>query len=99
MKKLTIINIDNYEYTLRDNNNLNYNLNLEFQNIDIKPKTGDCIYMSDELLNKNYQEYSNTYTFGPLGSFYGRTITNENNPDIIKLQIDNESLYLQRYYG
>ncbi len=99
MKKLTIINIDNYEYTLKDKNDLNYNFNLEFQNIKIKPKVGDYFYMSDELLNKNYQEYSNTYTFGPLGSLYGKTINDENNPDIIKLQIDNESLYLQRYYG
>ena len=99
MKKLTIINIDNYEYVLRDNNNLNYNLNLEFQNIDVKPKTGDYIYMSDELLNKNYREYSNTYTFGPINKSYGRTITNENNPDIIRINADNASLYLQRYYG
>lgn len=99
MKKLEIIKADKYEYILKDDDNNNYIFNIEFQDVDILPQVGDYIYMSKELLNKNYKEYSNTYTFGSLDSIYGRTINNENNPDIIKIDINNKSFYLKRLYG
>lgn len=99
MKKLEITKVDNYEYYLKDKNNNEYNFNIEFQSIDIKPKIGDYIYISDELLDKNYIEYSKFYTFGPLNSKYGRKIIDENSPDVIKIETNNNSIYLKRLYG
>ena len=99
MKKLKIIEVDNYEYHLKDNDNKDYIINIEFQNIDELPKVNDYIYISNELLDKNYREYSNNYTFGPLNSEYGRNINDENNPDIVKIIINDKTIYLKRLYG
>ena len=99
MKKIKIIKKDKYIYTLKDNNNKQYTLNLEFIDIDTMPDKNDYIYISEKLLDKNYKEYSNMYTFGPLDSSYGRIIDNENNPDIIRIDIGKNSIYLKRFYG
>ncbi len=99
MKKLKIINKDNYLYTLEDKDNNRYIFNLEFQEISIMPDINDFIYISKKLLDKNYEEYSNMYTFGPLDSSYGRKINNENNLNIIKLDIKDKIIYLKRLYG
>ena len=99
MKRLKIIKKDNYLYTLEDKNNKKYKFNLEFITTNIIPNINDYIYMSEELLDKNYKEYSNIYTFGPLDSLHGRDINNENNPDIIRIDIKEKSIYLKRLYG
>ena len=99
MKKLKIIKKDNYIYTLEDKENNQYTLNIEFQDIDTIPSINNYIYMSEELLDKNYEEYSTMYTFGPLDSSYGRKIKDENNPDIIRIDIQDKSIYLKRLYG
>ncbi|MEE3343022.1 MAG: hypothetical protein VZS44_02915 [Bacilli bacterium] len=99
MKKLKIIKRDNFMYTFIDDKNKEYTINIEFQDIDTLPKINDYIYISEKLLDKNYQEYSNIYTFGPLDSSYGRIIDDENNPDIIRIDIGKNSIYLKRLYG
>lgn len=99
MKKLKIINKDNYLYILEDKSHKQYQLNLEFQDINIIPNINDYIYISEKLLDKNYNEYSTMYTFGALDSTYGRNIDNENNPDIIKIELKDNSKYLKRLYG
>ena len=52
MIKLIIENIDGYNYTLKDNDNNIYNINIEFYDIDELPKVGDIIYINNKLLNK-----------------------------------------------
>ena len=99
MKKLKIIQKDNYLYTLKDNNNKQYNINIEFQDTNIIPNINDCIYISEKLLDNNYNEYSTIYTSGSLDSIYGRKIDNENNPDIIRIDIKDKTIYLKRLYG
>ena len=99
MEKLTIKEVDNNIYRLEDSDNKKYKIILEFQNIEELPTIGDTIYISEELLNKNYEEYSTFYTFGPLDSIYGRSIDDEKNPDLIRVDINNKSIYLKRLYG
>ena len=99
MKKLKIINIDNNYYTLKDNEERIYRLTLIFHNTNIIPKLNDYIYLNHNLINKKYEEYSECYIFGPLDSNYGRKITNKNEQDLIKIQTDNNSIYLKRLYG
>lgn len=64
MVKLIIMNIDKYMYNLKDTKENNYTLNLEFFDIEEKPKIGDYIYISAELLNPRYEGFSTSYTFG-----------------------------------
>ncbi|MBR3161129.1 MAG: hypothetical protein IKF19_00155 [Bacilli bacterium] len=99
MKKLKIVNKKNSLYILEDNNKIKYKFNIEFQDINIIPNINDYIYLSKVLLDNNYNEYSNMYTFGSLDSSYGRNIINENSPDIIRIDIKEKSIYLKRLYG
>ena len=96
MIKLIIENIDGYNYILKDSNNKSYNINIEFYDIDVLPKVGDIIYINNKLLNKIN---NNVVSFGKLDGIYGRTITDENDEDIISLSIQDKIIYLKRYYG
>lgn len=97
LKKLQVQNIDNNIYELIDEDNNIYRFGIVFNSIncnDIKN-----IYMSYELLNPDYYEYSEFYTFGPIGKKYGRILTNKTIQDIIMVESDDKKIYLQRYYG
>ena len=96
MIKLIIENINGYNYTLKDNENNYYNLNIEFYDIDELPKVGDIIYINNKLLNKIN---NNVVSFGKLDGIYGRKITDENDEDVIGVSIHDKVIYLKRYYG
>ena len=59
--------------------------------------------MSDELLNKDYKEYSTFYAFGSLDNISGRKIENNQNiQDIITIETNNQNIkrkHLKRLYG
>lgn len=95
MKKLEINKIDNYQYELKDINNKIYYFNIEFYNLEKKPKIGDYIYMNEKLLKEEYSILS----FDILESKYGRNIQTEEDEDLVILLIDNERIYLKRVYG
>ena len=95
MKKLEINKIDNYQYELKDINNKIYHFNIEFYNLEKKPKIGDYIYMNEKLLKEEYSILS----FDILESKYGRNIQTEEDEDLVILLIDNERIYLKRVYG
>jgi hypothetical protein len=94
MVKLIILEINNYVYILKSENNTKYILNLEFINIDKKVSINNIIYMNKELINEK-----EVYTFGPLNAKYGKKIELETEKDIAILEINDERIYLQRYYG
>ena len=94
MKKLEIIKVDKYTYTLQDKNNNNYELIIDFQNIEEQPQSGNYIYIDETIL-----ESKNFYTFGKLNSEYGRKIENENDKYLIILETNNKKYYLKRLYG
>ena len=98
MKKMKIVNINGYEYELKNENN-SYKIGLEFYDLDEKIGINDHIFMSEKLLDKNYEEYDTFYRFGKLNGEYGRKLTTENTVDVIGLQIKEKIIYLQRYYG
>ena len=100
MKKLKIIEIDNYLYTLKDEENKIYKFTFEFHDIETLPKINEYIYMSDELLDINYKEYSNFYAFGSLEDTSGRKVDGDKNiQDVIAVQTDTKKKYLKRLYG
>ena len=93
MIKLTVLEINNYIYTL-SSDNAQFTLNIEFVDIEQKVSANDIIYMDEEMIDENI-----VYTFGPLNSIYAATTNLETVKDIIILEANNERLYLQRYYG
>ena len=96
MLKLTINDIREYWYILRDFNNKQYEINIEFYDIKQFPKKGDSIYMDERLL----QEINHSVaSFGKLDGIYGKKINAENFEDVIVVQINGEYIYLKRYYG
>ena len=99
MLKLDIVNIDNYLYNLKDEENNNYKLNLDFFDIKEKLKIGDCIYISEELLDPKFEGYSTSYTFGSLDSKYGKSNIEIRDIDVIKIETDHKEIYLKRLYG
>ena len=88
MIKTEIISINNYYYILSDGNN-NYNLNLEFYDLDNKLNIGDIIYIPSKLLINN-----SVYTYGKKNE-----TKKENIDEYIKIISNNKEIYLQRYYG
>lgn len=97
MKKLQVLSINDGFYKLEDENGKLYSFHFEFQGIkDIN--LIEYIYISEELLNNSYEEYSDFYTFGTLDSEYGRNIK-ENETDVIGVLINGDVIYLKRLYG
>ena len=100
MKKLTIVKEEENNYILNDNEGTKYNLTLEFHDIDIKPTIQETLYMSENLLDRNNEQYNTYYVFGALESPYGKQIKKENDEDIIIIQrINQEKIILKRLYG
>ena len=95
--QLRVQSIDNNTYELIDKYNNKYKFKLYFNIIDSTDI--NYIYMNHKLLDPNYYEYSSTYTFGPIGKQYGRVLTNKTIQDLIMIDINNNKIYLQRYYG
>jgi len=85
MKKVTVIAINDYVYTLEDKDKNKYDINIEFY--DAKVNVGDIIYIDGKVL-----EETNLYAYGPL-------LEEANVEDLIKIIKDNKEIYLQRYYG
>ncbi len=95
MKKLIITKKDNYEYTLKDMDNNEYQFNIEFYNIKNNPEVGDYLFMSEKILQDN----NSLLSFDVLESEYGRKIENANDDDILILILKEEKIYLKRVYG
>ena len=88
MIKTEIICINNYDYVLSDGKN-NYNLNLEFYDLDNKLNVSDIIYIPSKLLKNN-----GVYTYGKI-----KEENIMNTDEYIKIISNNKEIYLQRYYG
>ena len=99
MVKLKIININDYEYSLKDEEEHNYIINMEFFDVDENPRIGDYIYINKELLNPKYDGYSTSYTFGRLENKYGKENIQMEDIDVIKVTLNNKEIYLKRLYG
>ena len=88
MYKLIIQEIDNYDYTLIDQDNNVYVKNIEFYS-KYKPQVRDIIYVDDSIINE-----VNLYTFDEV--YNTRNIDIK---DIIKVVSNDKEYYFQRRYG
>lgn len=85
MKKVTVIEINGYIYTLEDEDNKRYKINIEFY--DTKIDIGDIIYLNEKVLKE-----TNLYAYGPINE-------RAKIDDLIKIVKNDKNIYLQRYYG
>lgn len=99
MIKLKIVEKNGYTYKLKDEKEKEYNMILEFLDIDKIPQEGDYIFIAEMLLNPSYNGYSTRYTFGNLNSIYGKNKIFLDNIDIIMIMIEDKEIYLKRLYG
>ena len=81
--KLRIVNIDKYDYTLQDEFNNTYTLNIEFFDLVEMPKAQDYIYLTREILKEN--------------NFFSFSLTEREG--LLKLKIKNNIYYLERIFG
>ena len=87
MKKVKVIKIDNYDYSLLGDD-ATYIKNIEIYS-NKKLKINDIIYVSEKILNEN-----NLFAFTDL--FQDNIILKD---DIIKVISKDDEYYLQRIYG
>lgn len=87
MKKLLVKDIKDNDYTLIDDFNNSYFVNMKFY-IEYKLEIGDIIYLPKSILIE-----TNSYAFGKIEP------ENKNAVDIIKVVTNKKEIYLQRYYG
>ena len=88
MKKLIIKEINNYDYTLMDQDNNVYNKNIEFYS-KYKPQVNDIVYLDDSILEEvNLYAYDEVYGIRDIDII-----------DIIKVVSNNKEYYFQRRYG
>lgn len=99
MIKLEVIKIEDYFYEFKDENNVTYNLNLEFLDLEEPLHIGNQISMNSRLLDPKYEEYSTSYTFGNLDNKYGKENLTIDDIDVIKIIKDDKEIYLKRLYG
>lgn len=100
MKKLKIDKIDGYNYVLIEEFSQKiYIFSIEFYDMVESPKENDFIYIHENLLDKNYPEYSTDYCFGALNSDCGRDLIEDNQDQIIIVVINHKKIYLQRLFG
>ena len=88
MRKVKISKIDNYNYTLVDDNNKLYIKNIEFYS-NYKPVVGDIIYIDDLVLKEE-----NLYAYDEI---YDKT--NYKLEDMVKIVHNDDEYYFQRIYG
>lgn len=96
MIKMIIKDINGYSYTLKDNKEKEYKINIEFYGIENNPMINDVIYINEKLLHETENKI---VSFGPLKEKYGKTITPNEDEDIICLSIENQNIFLKRFYG
>lgn len=94
MIRLRIDKVDGYNYFLRDVENSEYILNIEFYDLEYKSGSNDYIFINEKVLKEN-----NFFNFRPLDNVYGRTISSSDDPDILILVTENKKIYMKRIYG
>ena len=99
MIKLEIVDKNNFDYILKDIKENIYNLNMEFLDIEQKIEIGNYVFLHEKLLNSKYVGYSTSYTFGNLENKYGKDNIELNDIDVIKVVMNDKSIYLKRLYG
>ncbi len=95
MIKLIIEDIVDYDYFLKDKEDNKYRFNIQFYDLDTKPKVGDSLFVHEKLLD----DVNCVFSFGPIDGKYGKDIISSNDIDIVVLVIDDKKIYLKRYYG
>ena len=95
MKKLKIINIQDFLYTFCDKENKKYDLIIEF-NGDKKPQVNDEIVIANSLIDVKSPDFVQPYSFRLCEKRYDEV---KDNNDYILVKQKNLILVYERRYG
>ena len=97
MISFVIENIDDYTYTLK-NNNETIKRNIKFYDLDEEcmPKVGDKILVNQDFL---FLGSDIVIRYGDMDSPYGNRILGVEDNDLLVLVKDTKKYYLKRIYG
>ncbi len=70
-----------------------------FQFFGVKPSIGDKLLLFDELLNKQFKNYTQPYSFEISKNQFDEAKQTENEEDLAALVHDNQKILLKRIYG
>ena len=100
MEKLVISKIENGEYTLVNlQSKKEYTFYLKFFSLESEVKVGTMLLLHEELLDPNYEEYSDEYYFGPIDEKYGRQVKGPEDIDVIAVKLEDKIITLKRFFG
>lgn len=100
MEKLIISKIEGSLYTFKNKaTKKEHKFKIKFFDVAEEILEGSPIVIHENLLDPNYEEYSNELYFGPLDAIYGRSDENLKPEDIIAISIDNKIIKLKRFFG
>jgi hypothetical protein len=98
MDKMKIVKISGYKYKLENQRGRRYDFDIEFIDVQTKPKVGDFIFWSSKNTEDPEERYA-PRTYGPPPSIYGRRGENVQDIDFIVVVTEETMTLLQRWYG
>jgi len=99
MIKLKIVKIDTYNYCLLDSKKNKYNLILRFYGLEKDVEVNDYIYICEKLLDKSYEGYCGSYSFGQLDDTCGKDNVLPYDDDFLAVKTKDKNILLKRLYG
>ena len=100
METFQVVNVLNNLYELTNvKSKSKHEIHLKFFNYNINLNKGDLIKLNIQLLDANWEGYSDSYNFGSIDSIYGKNISSEEDVDIIKIITKDNVFMFKRLYG
>ena len=100
METFQVVNVLNNLYELTNvKSKSKHEIHLNFFNYNINLNKGDLIKLTIQLLDANWEGYSDSYNFGSIDSIYGKNISSEEDVDIIKIKTKDNVFMFKRLYG
>ena len=103
MKEYRIVKIrDKNWYTLESEEGREYEIGIDFYDIEPLPQEGEYIRLSEKLFDIKANEGIRHFRFGGLSEIYGRNIKKKDydtSDEIFMIMRNGNKTYLKRWYG
>lgn len=94
-----ITEVNNTRYKLKQKNKLS-TTELMFEFFDVeKPTVGSLLIMSEKLLDRNYEGFSQPYSFEPYMEYNDKQIAPIEGEEFVVLKDSNKNIIMKRIYG
>ena len=100
MVKLQVVKINERKITLlRESTNEIFEFEMQFFDLKTPVQLGNVVCVHKELLDPNFEEYSQAYYFGDINAPYGRKFNGVDDLEAIIVQQGDETTVLKRFFG